>query len=759
MVSAGALRVVWAPSPTTFLYDSHQEPDRSSGDRATASTPNDELFEQYQWNLRQIQATQAWELTTGSPSVTIAVLDTGVSPTHPDLAMKLVPGYDFVNDRAAVEDDHGNGTHVAGIAAAETNNRQGVAGIAWQAKIMPVKVLDASARGDPERAAQGVLWAVDHGANIINLGLAGPSPSQALDDAIRSAYERGVLVVAPVASNGTEEPSYPAASPHVVAVSATDRSDRKLPASNTGSYISVAAPGELIASTFRPPGGADGYAVASTTAQAAAQVTGVAALALAINPALRPDDLRAVLESSADDVAAPGYDWETGFGRVNAARAVLFAAPWNFFPQGAGSYAGQTTPANTVYLPLIMKDAGGWNTSVTIQNTSPRSTSMTLRFFDGSGRSVYTLPATLPPMGSATYHPARLPGLPTGFVGGAVVRADSPIAGVVNEDRLGRDRLTYEGFTVGARMIWVPLLMRASGDWDTGLQVQNLGTASTSARVTFYTSGASTALAETTLSLAPSGSSTLYQPADDRIPSDWVGSAVVESLDDQPLAAVVNQLRADGAAMAYAGVGQPAPIVYAPPTRGNSDGSTVELHVQNAGARTTVVVMSNSRAGGSEGPWLEERAIEPSRSVTFYRPANPELSDESVDGAVVQSADGEPLAAVLNEVRQTSSMATAYHAPTLGAESVFAPLLYHSFAGWNSGILLQNVGVAETSVTLTFYSEDGSAVAVIADSIDAGSSKSYDLSRVAGIRPGFTGSAVATAGSGQPLSAVVHHVK
>src|SRR5206468_9468593 len=139
-----------------------------------------------------------------------------------------------------------------------------------------------------------------------------------------------VVVIAPVSNNGVSELSYPAAYPHVIAVGATDRADQRLPTSDTGSYISVAAPGERIASTFRGPGGTDTYAVASSTAQAAAHVTGVSALMLAINPSLKPDDVRSILEGSADDVGIPARDIDFGAGRINAAWAVQLAAPWNF---------------------------------------------------------------------------------------------------------------------------------------------------------------------------------------------------------------------------------------------------------------------------------------------------------------------------------------------------------------------------------------------------------------------------------------------
>lgn len=724
---------------------------------AAATVPNDELFDRYQWNLRQIDAPEAWDLTTGTPPVTIAILDTGVSLSHPDLVNKLVPGYDFVNNTAVPDDDHGNGTHVAGIAAAETNNREGIAGVAWHARVMPVKVLDAAASGDTDRAAEGVRWAVEHGARVINLGLAGPAPSSVLQEAIDLARSRGAVVIAPVASNGSAEPSYPAAQPGVIAVGATDRSDRRLPSSNTGDYISVVAPGEQIVSTFKQPDTPASYAIASTTAQAAAHVAGLAALVLSVNPVLRPDEVRAVLEASADDVGPPGRDSETGAGRINAARAVHLAAPWNFYTRGAGSYTAIPAPANTLHFPLIMKDANGWTTSVTIQNTSILPSALTVDLLDGEGRLVHSFPASLGPRASTTYDPSRLAGLPAGFVGGAVVRSSTPVSGVVNEDRSGWDRLTYEGFNAGADVVWVPLLMRHYQGWSTGIQIQNLGTAPSSVRVTYHTRTAAPPVTGT-LTVAPLASRTLYQPADERLPPGWVGSAVIESLDAQPLAAIVNQVHGNGLSMSYTGIGKPGAAVFAPLLVKNSHGWNSGLQIQNAGARPLVVQATFSRSNGTDGPWLEFLPAQPGGSATFYQPASRQLPDEFVGAAAVSSQDGGAIGGIVNQVRYSSGMAMAYDAPDRGASSVFVPLVYRDFAGWNSGVQVQNLGSSATSASITFYAQNGLVAATVQSALEPGRSETHYLPSITALRSSFVGSAVVTSSS-EPIAAVVNHVK
>jgi hypothetical protein len=721
-------------------------------------TPDDELFEQYQWNLRRLGLPQAWGLTTGSPSVVIAILDTGVSHGHPDLARKLLPGFDFVNDSAFPDDDHGNGTHVAGIAAAETNNRSGIAGIAWQARLMPVKVLDRSAQGDPARAARGVVWAVDQGASIINLGLAGTTRSQELEDAIRYAYERGVLTVAPVASNGTAEISYPAASPHVLAVSATDRQDRRLPSSNTGDYISVSAPGEQVASTFRSPGGADTYAVASTTAQAAAQVTGVAALMLAINPQLRPDDLRGILEASADDVGAPGRDPETGFGRINAARATQFAAPWNFIPRGAGSYAGISGPTRTAYLPLVMKESNGWNTAITVQNASSRPLGVTLTFLTLDGGTVYTQASTLSPAGSTTYQPARMPGLPVGFAGSALVQADAPIAAIANHDRPGGDRLTYEGISTGARRVWLPLLMRGNDGWESGFVVQNSGSAPANVRVRLFGRDG-VVLVERAFRLAPLASRALYQPAEDQLPQPWIGSATVEALDDQPLAVVANQLRADGAGMSYVGVSRPFPVSFAPLLFKNAGDWDTGVQIQNPLDRFMRVRATFRQADVTSGSWSEEVPIPGSGAVTLYQPAVADLPDNFVGSATMFTVGGEPLAAVVNQVANGSGFAMSYTAQPAGSDTVYLPLVYRGFAGWNSGLQIQNTTQTSAVVSVSFQSEEGTTLATVEETVNPEASRSFYLPALHGLPGGFLGSAVVVSLNGQPVVAVANHTK
>jgi type VII secretion-associated serine protease mycosin len=310
---------------------------RDQEDLPEPVTPNDTHYSAYQWNLPQIEAPYAWTLSTGSGDVIVAVLDTGVDLDHPDLQGKTVSGFDFVNNDSDASDDEGHGTHVAGIVAARTNNSQGVAGVSWESKIMPVKVLDWSGGGTHSEIAEGIRWAADHGAHVINLSLGGESGSTTLQNAINYAYNQGVLVVAS-AGNSYQEGNpviYPAAYPHVVAVAATGDQDEHASYSETGSYVDVAAPGgnptsgwdsnpnHWIMSTYL---GGSGYAQVVGTSQAAPHVAGLAALVWSVSSSLSNDQVEQIIEETAVDLGDSGRDDVFGYGRIDAYSALVRAS-------------------------------------------------------------------------------------------------------------------------------------------------------------------------------------------------------------------------------------------------------------------------------------------------------------------------------------------------------------------------------------------------------------------------------------------------
>ncbi len=324
------------------------------------TVPDDTYYSAYQWNMPYINAENGWDVTTGSSSVTIAVVDTGVDIGHPDLSSKIVSGYDFVNDDSDPVDDEGHGTHVAGIAAAVSNNGEGVAGVSWGAKIMPVKVLDSTGSGTLSNVASGIIWAADHGAEVINLSLGGSSGSSTLEDAVDYAYNKGALLVA-AAGNEYESGNftiYPAAYDHVLAVGAIGDSDEHAYYSNTGTYVDVAAPGgnptssydtnpnHWILSTYWRGSGYS-YAQIVGTSQAAPHVAGLAALILSVNGSLTNDEVEQTIEDTAVDLGASGRDDTFGYGKIDVAAALAAAQSPTATPTATTGPTGTPSPTAT----------------------------------------------------------------------------------------------------------------------------------------------------------------------------------------------------------------------------------------------------------------------------------------------------------------------------------------------------------------------------------------------------------------------------
>ncbi|WP_456846172.1 S8 family serine peptidase [Cellulomonas sp. P5_C6] len=283
---------------------------------------NDPLISDIWPYLDTLRLPRAWDASTGS-GITIAVLDTGVSP-HEDLA--LLPGYDFVDGDASAADPNGHGTLVAGVAAARGNNGAGAVGAAYDAKILPVRVLDATGVGDDSTIANGIAWAAGHGAGVINLSLGGTEPSPILRDAISAAVAAGAVVVAAAGNGHSQQAQYPAAyAPQIaglLAVSATDDDGSLAAFSSWGDWVSIAAPGESIVG----PSASGGYVYRSGTSFSAPFVAGAAALVRA-HATMTPAKVEERLETTARDAGPRGTDPYYGFGVLDAASAVTTADP------------------------------------------------------------------------------------------------------------------------------------------------------------------------------------------------------------------------------------------------------------------------------------------------------------------------------------------------------------------------------------------------------------------------------------------------
>ncbi len=295
--------------------------------------PNDPDFVG-QWGLTQIGAPTAWEVSLGSSSLIVAIVDSGVDAGHPDLRKQLIPGYDFVNDDADASDDNGHGTQMAGIVAAEAFNGLGIAGVAPHCTLMPIKVLDASATGVYSTIADGIVYAVDHGARVINLSLAGSEASPILESAVDYAAARGAVVVAAAGNDGAGDPAYPAAYANALAVSATDQRDKVAGFSNYGSWVAFAAPGVDILTTNWTASGGASYASTTGTSAATAFASGAFALLLSAHPEWSTATAISTLANSARDLGTDGWDPYSGWGRIDVA-AALNGTPANPVPPAA----------------------------------------------------------------------------------------------------------------------------------------------------------------------------------------------------------------------------------------------------------------------------------------------------------------------------------------------------------------------------------------------------------------------------------------
>ncbi len=348
----------------------------------TCWVPNDPFYS-YQWHLDNhdyggIQMEDAWELlgAPGTPgeNVIVAVVDTGVAYEDykekgqryyiaPDLEdTDFVPGYDFVNDDEHANDDNSHGTHVTGTIAQSANNGIGVAGVAFNCSIMPVKVLDREGSGYNSWVADGIYFAVDNGAHVINLSLGGSDSSTTLENAVAYAYDNGVTVIAAAGNAGSSTILYPAAyDSYVIAVGATQYDESLAPYSNYGSSLDLVAPGGNVDLDQNGDGKADGvlqntfnpitrrtkdfaYWFFDGTSMAAPHVSGVAALLIAYGNAVTPAEVRAALQDTAEDLGDTGRDDIFGYGLVDAYAALSYTPVWEIYFQGwesgePGSYS------------------------------------------------------------------------------------------------------------------------------------------------------------------------------------------------------------------------------------------------------------------------------------------------------------------------------------------------------------------------------------------------------------------------------------
>ena len=372
--------------------------------------PNDPAWPS-QYGPRHIHAPAAWEISKGSAGVTIAILDSGVDFHQPDLAPKLVAGFDFVNSDDDPQDDYGHGTQVAGVAAAVTNNHEGIAGISWGARIMPVKVLDSAGLGWTDDVAKGIRFAANSGARVINLSLGGPFYSQTMCDAVDYANSLGVVVVA-AAGNGYGGGVYsPGNCSRALAISATDITDNIAGFSSQGPEVALAAPGVDIISDGLLANG-EPLLTGSGTSFSTPFVSGAAAILLGISGNRYSADVIRQLETTALDLGDGGPDNAYGFGLLRLDAALKLAVREHPQKKKAEN-EGAGNPSDT---PELASGYGGGAASATPTMTATATATAT-----STATATPTLTATATPTTTATATPgAALAAKP----------ADRPAAGL-----------------------------------------------------------------------------------------------------------------------------------------------------------------------------------------------------------------------------------------------------------------------------------------------------------------------------------------
>jgi serine protease len=348
-----------------------------------------------QWNFRQINLEGAWKRGATGKGVVVAVIDTGISK-GPDLAKtEFVPGYDFVNDRENASDDNGHGTHVGGTIAQSTNNGYGVAGVAYGAKLMPLKVLSRGGSGTVADIAEAIRFAADKGAQVINMSLGGGGDSKLMREAIAYAHQKGVVVIAAAGNESHSQASYPAFYPHVIAVSATGPDRQKASYSNYGEGVDIAAPGGasgrnpldgILQETINPRSIAEFlFRPLQGTSMAAPHVAGVAALIKSRNRGLNPDKVWEILKKSAQPVQDDSRNY-FGAGILDADKAVkLSDGGWNWFGGGWGmSYDWQAVQVPGLVLKLALAALITWFLVPRRSAFNPWRFSFLLGLFSGS---------------------------------------------------------------------------------------------------------------------------------------------------------------------------------------------------------------------------------------------------------------------------------------------------------------------------------------------------------------------------------------
>ncbi len=423
----------------------------------------------------------------------------------------------------------------------------------------------------------------------------------------------------------------------------------------------------------------------------------------------------------------------------------------------AASYNAPAASAPRLYLPVILEAFEGWTSAFVVKNPNAAPASGTIELYNRDGSLQATIGFALPAFATGNYAASAADGLPARFSGAGIVSANQPVAVLVHEDRVEMDRMAYPGQAQAASTLYAPLVIKDLNNWDTTIHVQNVDTVPADVQIVYVANSTGARTWTDTATIAPLGKRAFSQFQHPQLPTGFVGSAVIRALNGAQLAAVVNEVKTEGAAVSYPAPAGGAPTTVAPFVLRNYQGWSTGLQVQNLGSNPTTATVTYTRTNGP-GTWTDSAVVQPGAAAVFYQPSHPQLPDDFMGTALVSSSDGAPLAVLVNILNPQSTAAMNYVASAPAGPTLVLPYLARRVDGWNTGVLVFNPNSVSTVVRVTYYDASGAQVGRDEDTIAAGGTRSYFQQQHATLADGFRGSAVIQSVNNLPLVAVASEV-
>ena len=423
----------------------------------------------------------------------------------------------------------------------------------------------------------------------------------------------------------------------------------------------------------------------------------------------------------------------------------------------AESFSAPAAASPRLYLPVVLRGFSGWTSTLVIQNPNPLPTAATVEFYSRDGMLLTATTVQIGPQGVGTVRLAQLDDLPVGHAGPAIVTTSQPVAVLVHHDHAERDRMSYVGQLSGATTLYAPLVVKDVNGWDTIVHVQNTGPTPAEVQLTYYSAGGVGPTWTDTALIPPLGARTFSQFNHPSLPSGFTGSAVISSPNGSQLAAVVNEVKNEGAAVSYPAPSAGVSPALVPFVLRNYRGWSTGIQVQNLGSAPTTVNVTYQRLNGPGGA-VESASVPPGASTIFYQPANQQLPDDFLGTAFVTSSTGAPLAILVNVVNPQSTAAMNYLATTPTGTVLPLSFVARQAEGWSTSVLVFNPQNVPQPIRVSYFDFEGREVAREEDTLPANGTRSFFQQRHPNLPDGFVGTAVVQSLANQPVAAVISAV-